>query len=668
MAFRTTDPETHERAFQYLQDGAVFCEKNDFTEGERWLSSAYYSFGANLATEGDYGKAIIPLEKSCIILEQDQLRAKTQSEQWSMQLCKRYELLGASQLKLFNQKKAILALQRALIHIPKSSIKEFVRHCDTVSLTIFIDKFPLLPKLIERYMRATIIDRPHDEIALASETMDIGHLSTSQRAIIKECELQILNVMSLRNNVSTLQMRLIDDLLLAYEATQYPIRRARILVEKCRLLRSHTSSHPETHDLSQIVIDEALALLKGDVFASDIDLLDYRKYYLAMCYSWNGLCKQHDIQASTNSFEMALRCWGTILKPIPLLGEDAGVDDDARSYIYRQIDGVDRLYGHLRMLSDLFAVNQRRIQRIAVLRLLLQLNNGLRDKDSDSVSDAVMLYTDISSTYLELGYTGKAASEIARAEKTMKISKCNTEAKLHHLLIYAQYLTITGDVDQSAEVYQRAKELADQANPKRHFNKYKSAQNRVTRSILLAGASFTRSYLSVELGSVDNAVNDATTALKILSRLSSSMLQKSKSRQDQSESIDNPFQSDTKRYGDSVPEEQQSHGIVQTVAEIALQDANWSMAQKMSKCFARLGSLHSARGSWREAEYFYKQGLQLSEHLGSKMSTAAFLISLADLYWKTGKHQESQHKLEKASELQSMVIQIHTHAIIYTYC
>jgi tetratricopeptide (TPR) repeat protein len=657
MTFRTADLETHERAFQYLKDGAIFCEKYDFTEGKRWLSSAYYSFGASLATEGDYGKAIVPLEKSCSILEQDQLRAKTQSEQWSMQLCKRYELLGASHLKISNEKRAISALQCALVHLPKSSIKEFVRHCDTVSLTIIIDKLPLLPKLMERYLRAAIIDRPHDEITLASETMDIGHLNTSQQAIIKECELQIMNVMSLRTNVSTLQMRLIDDLLLSYEASQYPIRRARILVEKCRLLRSQTFSHQDSNDLSQIVIDEALALLKGDVFALDTDLLDYRKYHLAAGYSWNGICKQQDIQASTNSFEMALRCWGTILKPIPLLGEDAGIDDDARSYIYRQIDGVDRLYGHLRMLSDLFAVNQRRIQRIAVLRLLLQLNNGLRDKDSDNISDAVMMCTEISGTYLELGYTGKAAAEITRAEKIMKISKCSTEAKLHHLLMYAQYLTITGDVDKSAEVYQRAKELADQANPKRHFNKYKTTQNKLTRSTLLAGASFIRSYLSVELGSVDDAVNDTTTALKILSRLSSSIFQKSKSRREQPESLDNPFQSDTKRYENTVPEEQHSHGIVHTVAEIALLDANWSMAQKMSKCFARLGALHSARGSWREAEYFYKQGLQLSEHLGSKMATSAFLISLADLYWRTGKYQESQQRLEKASELQSMVTQ-----------
>jgi len=654
MVFRTEDPETHDRAFEFLREAESFCESNGFTEGKRWVSSAYYSFGANLATEGEYGKAITPLEKSCTILEQDQLRAKTQSEQWSMQLCKRYELLGASHLKIFNQRKAISALQNALAHLPKASINEFVRHCDSISLTIIIDKFPLIPKLMERYIRAAIIDPPGNEAVLASDAMDIGRLSCGQQAIIKECELQIMNVMSLRSNVSALQMMLIEQLLEAYDGTAYPIRRARILIEKCRLLRSRGDSAAEKKEQSELVIEEALSLLKGDVFVNDSELLDYRRHYLSMCYSWKGICKQDDMPTASDSFSMALRCWGTILKPIPLLGEETMVDDEAKGAIYRQVDGIDRLYGHLRMLSDLFSVNRRRIQRLSVLRLLLQLNNGLRDMDADHISDGVFLCTEITNTYLDLGYTGKAAMEFERAERILKLGKCDIDARLNHMLMYAQYLAITGDIDQSTQVYQHAKQLGDKCAPIRSVGKYKSAQNKLSRSMLLANASFARSYLSIELASVDDAVNDATTALRILSRLSSSLFHKSASRAEKGQELSNPFTSEGKRYENSVPEEQQSHGIVQTVADIALQDAHWGMAQKLSNCFARLGLLHGARGSWREAEYFLKQGLQLAEQLGSAVAASTYLVLLADLYWKIDKYEESQNNLEKALELQSM--------------
>lgn len=655
MVFRTEDPESHERAFKFLREAEFFCESNGFTEGKRWVSSAYYSFGANLATEGEYGKAITPLEKSCTMLEQDKLRAKTQSEQWSMQLCKRYELLGASHLKIFNQRKAISALQNALTHLPKASINEFVRHCDTISLTIIIDKFPVIPKLMERYIRAAIIDPPENDLVLATGAMDISHLSSSQQSIIKECELQIMNVMSLRTNVSSLQMRLIDQLLEDYDPTLYPIRRARILIEKCRLLRSQSDNGLEKKKQSESAIEEALNLLKGDVFVNDSELLDYRRHYLSMCYSWKGICKQDDMPAASDSFEMALRCWGTILKPIPLLGEETTLDDEAKAAVYRQVDGIDRLYGHLRMLSDLFSVNRRRIQRLAVLRLLLQLNNGLRDMEANHISDGVVLCTEISSTYLDLGYTGKAAVEFERAERIMKFGKCDIDARLNHMLVYSQYLAITGDIEKSAEIYQQAKQLAERSAPLRSIDKFKSAQHKLSRSMLLANASFARSYLSMEFASVDDAVKDATNALRILSRLSSSLFRKSANRSEKTLQLTNPFNPETKRYENSVPEEQQSHGIVQTVADIALQDAHWGMAQKMSNCFARLGVLHSARGSWREAEYFLKQGLQLAEQLGSAVAASTYLVLLADLCWKIDKYDDSQNNLEKALELQSMV-------------
>jgi tetratricopeptide (TPR) repeat protein len=173
--------------------------------------------------------------------------------------------------------------------------------------------------------------------------------------------------------------------------------------------------------------------------------------------------------------------------------------------------------------------------------------------------------------------------------------------------------------------------------------------------MLLANASFARSYLSLELASVDDAVKDATNALRILSRLSSSLFRKSANRSEKTLQLTNPFNPETKRYENSMPEEQQSHGIVQTVADIALQDAHWGMAQKMSNCFARLGVLHSARGSWREAEYFLKQGLQLAEQLGSAVAASTYLVLLADLCWKIDKYDDSQNNLEKALELQSMV-------------
>jgi separase len=257
---------------------------------------------------------------------------------------------------------------------------------------------------------------------------------------------------------------------------------------------------------------------------------------------------------------------------------------------------------------------------------------------------------------MELGYTGKAAVEFDRATRIMKTGRCDTNAKLNHMLVYAQYLALTGDIERSTEVYHQAKEQGDKTVAiVRNNSKYKSAQHKLSRAVLLANASFTRSYISMELASVDDAVKDATNSLRKLSQLSSSLFRKSASRYEKPDQLVNPFTSDTKQYENNVTEEQQQHGIVQTVADIALQDSHWGIAQKMSNCFARLGVLHSARGSWREAEYFLKQGLKLSEQLGTPVAASTYLVWLADLYWKIDKYEDSQNNLERALELQSMV-------------
>lgn len=113
----------------------------------------------------------------------------------------------------------------ALKRIPYSTIISFTSGSDKMAVSTLIEQKPLVPKLIDRFLRCSISD--HGQKSFATEHMDLSGLTATQKCVLYECEVQVLLTLSSRLNLVKQQNWLIHTLLQHYSEIQFPIRRAR---------------------------------------------------------------------------------------------------------------------------------------------------------------------------------------------------------------------------------------------------------------------------------------------------------------------------------------------------------------------------------------------------------------------------------------------------------
>lgn len=225
MTFNINDESTYQQAYEHLSTAEQMCADVKISSGYRSLSASYYHIGATMIKAETFAGAIYPLRKSCTLLEKDTERIST--DEGKLQICKRYEILGTCCQKNERFEEAIKAYRLALKRVPVSAIQKFVAQADTTAVQAMIEKDPLVPKLIDRFLRASIIDPHQSEIHFASEYMELSSLTAIQQCFIYECELKVWNVLALKMNLVKYQLHIIDKLLEAYNAEGYPIRRTR---------------------------------------------------------------------------------------------------------------------------------------------------------------------------------------------------------------------------------------------------------------------------------------------------------------------------------------------------------------------------------------------------------------------------------------------------------
>lgn len=225
MNFNIADDNTHHQAYEYLSSAEQMCTQVNFPAGYRWLSGSYYNLGATMIKTELFSSAMYPLRKSCSLLEKDTERINT--NEGRLQLCKRYEILGTCCQKNERYEDAIKAYRFALKRVPHYVVEKFTSRADNTAVSTIIETDPLVPKLIDRFLRSSIIDPAQSEIRFASQVMELFTLTPIQQGIIYECELKVWNFLALKMNVTKFQLSIIHKLLEIYNGHDYPIRRAR---------------------------------------------------------------------------------------------------------------------------------------------------------------------------------------------------------------------------------------------------------------------------------------------------------------------------------------------------------------------------------------------------------------------------------------------------------
>ena len=86
--------------------------------------------------------------------------------------------------------------------------------------------------------------------------------------------------------------------------------------------------------------------------------------------------------------------------------------------------------------------------------------------------------------------------------------------------------------------------------------------------------------------------------------------------------------------------------------------STWILGHVYANCLHLAGQLHERLGLVREAEFYFRQGLRLSQTLRAANRVFVFLMDLAFLYWNLGNASESQSLFKQASSLLEKVFRV----------
>ncbi|KAF7730176.1 hypothetical protein EC973_002784 [Apophysomyces ossiformis] len=645
---------THEEAYRFLSDAEVFCRDFQFPSGYRWLSAEYYGIGTAMVTANFYSKATYALRKGCILLEKDEDRASTVAGR--LHLCKRYETLGICCLKSNEFEDGIKAFRLALKRLPSTTIEVFVKHASSESISALAQQNPLIPKLIDRFLRSSIV-AADQEVTFASDIMDTTTLSATQLSVLLECELKVLHALSAKMDLTRQQSKLINILLYHYTCKSYPIRRTRALLDKVRIERSKRLA-PDTAIKSALESAmEAKSLLTSEVFGEDSNLVHYRQHYLALANSWIGICSHELNRDAMHMFSSAIELWRSLLSDIRPFYE-ASPSKEEIQLVHRNVDDIEGLYDHLRILLLTTTFHIRCLNAfgsvwspsaVNVPDKYFKLNNGLRASDIDKTSACINIYAKLGKIYSERGYVGKASLEFSRAKSLIQTKPCSAESELTYLILHAQDLArAPNTTKRSQQILRLGKKLWDFNDERSERRPIRSARLRLTKMLTLADAYLVRSLIALNNDTLIAAIDDCKAALRTLNRCTTLIQNKISSRREDT-AVQDPFGS--KPIGNESDIKQRTQNDKSAATDIAFREAQWGISQKISACLRHLGRLHMIHGTWKEAQYCFEQGRLLGTKTQSKIMIYRFLIDLCDLQARSGCLEKCLASLEEAKSI-----------------
>ncbi|KAG1470681.1 hypothetical protein G6F56_002539 [Rhizopus delemar] len=616
IKYQVEDERSYHQALEYLDKAEKFCSKTNFSKGNSWISSSYYSLGAAMIQLEMYSKATLPIRKSTILLSTHVESNPTDKNK--LELCNRYEALGTCCFKVNEFREARESYRIALRQIPISKIKLFIDKGNSKAVSAISEEETLLPKLMDRFLRASIVDPNQASVTYACEHLQLSSFNDAEQCILFECELRVWSVLSLKANLSKFQLHIVNQLLEIYTPDIYPLRRIRVLLEQVRIERSKTNDRNGCLKKALECAVEAHELLKLKEYKKDVLLLYYRRHYLALSTSWIAICGYELQGKASYSFKIPFDHWNVLLRNIPTVYDSpTQISPKDKQKIYDEIDDVDKLYAHLRMLSDLFGLLGQYTYQINALRLLLPLNNGLRSVRVDFIS----------------GYNGKASAEYEIAKGMLAKNKCSAFTELTYLLGYSQYLTSINDFENSKKVFEKAKFVWNYHVENEPKNVQQTSKNYIAKSIILSDAYLAKSM--VRSDTLDDGINNTTTALHILNRCLKTFQE------------DNP--SGGIRASDPFSDDKSNKKNEESVSKaIGFKESQWKLAQKLTKCMETVSQLYLTKGSWNEAKYFVSQVINLAQRLQSKSMLHRAYVCSSDFNLRCGNLDKAQSDLEKA--------------------
>jgi separase len=253
---------------------------------------------------------------------------------------------------------------------------------------------------------------------------------SDQKGVILEHELELLLNPTHDSVVAAdLRKKIIQEALSIYNNEQYPIRRLRVLT---RLISVNLSGVGDfagiltlelgTSKLESLVVsgteDQHLSSYLGHFKALALTTLELQQEKPKLCVLAHGIA-----------------VWSSILSR----------SQDLTAF-EREVDCVNELVTHLHAIAGYQQMKGYDAERISTLQLIADITELC---DSPSTPDGLVLgFTDLSTQWIQLGYSGKAGLALDRARIYSRRNGVSTYASLRLHLASCEYMIAIGRFDK----------------------------------------------------------------------------------------------------------------------------------------------------------------------------------------------------------------------------
>lgn len=232
-------------------------------------------------------------------------------------------------------------------------------------------------------------------------------------------------VSSLLVEPTSIQKDICKELLLLYDARSYPVRRLRVIGD---YIYAYPASSTDVMEEARNTM--ALAAVEGLIENSeDAGLQSFATHLQSVLASRLELLEVHP---RIDLIRPHLASWCTMIEK-----------HKGREALERQIDDVAAFLDHLQSVADFLDMKGLATMRVAVLRMMANLDEVLR---ADSSDDLTLDYSFLASQYLDLGYSGKAGLSLDRALHCSQ--EVSAGSSLRRLVTQADYFLRIGNLDK----------------------------------------------------------------------------------------------------------------------------------------------------------------------------------------------------------------------------
>jgi separase len=226
-----------------------------------------------------------------------------------------------------------------------------------------------------------------------------------------------------------LLIKCFQELLSIYDRERFPIRRIRVLLRLWSLDIENLEEIDKKIDTELSQASMAELSLEG---TRDERLSGYLDHFRAMAMTTTELQQK---KPSIDILKEALGMWSSIRSRCE--------DIDA---LERQVEDIPDLITHLQSIADYLDMKGFAATRLAVLRLIVEVDELYGNKSSPD--DLVLEFTYLGDQWLQLGYSGKAGLALDRARTYNQQNGVTAFASLQLHISYSQYLLAIGSLDK----------------------------------------------------------------------------------------------------------------------------------------------------------------------------------------------------------------------------